>query len=80
MSLVNNIIKMLIGIIVLIIGIVWYIPKPYGFNFLNDLLSLLGATIGLFLLLVGLIVAWIGYDDCKMDKEMEKEGKKEEPK
>ena len=80
MSLVNNIIKMLIGIIVLIIGIVWYIPKPYGFNFLDDLLSLLGATIGLFLLFVGLIVAWMGYDDYKMDREMEKEEKKEESK
>ncbi|VVB51800.1 Uncharacterised protein [uncultured archaeon] len=80
MSLVNNIIKMLIGIVILIIGIVWYIPKPYGFNFLDNLLSLLGATIGLVLLFVGLIVAWMGYDDYKMDKEMEKEEKKEEPK
>ena len=80
MSLVNNIIKMFIGLVVLIIGIVWYIPKPYGFNFLDNLLSLLKATIGLFLLFVGLIVAWMGYDDYKMDNEMEKEEKKEETK
>ena len=81
MSMANNIIKMLIGIVVLIIGIVWYLPKSYyGLGFWVELLSLLKATIGLFLLFVGLIVAWMGYDDYKMDKEMEKEEKKEEPK
>ena len=80
MSMANNIIKMLIGIVVLIIGIIWYIPKPYGLNFLENLLSLLGATIGLFLLFVVLIVAWMGYDDYKMDKEMEKEENKGETK
>jgi hypothetical protein len=40
----------------------------------------LKATIGLFLLFVGLIVAWMGYDDYKMDKEMAQEEKKEEKK
>jgi hypothetical protein len=33
--------------------------------------------VGLFLLFVGLIVAWMGYDDYKMDQEMAKEEKKE---
>ncbi len=78
MSQVNNIIKIIIGIVILVIGIVWYIPKEFmGFGFLDDLLTLLGGTIGLFLLFVGLIVAWMGYDDYKMDKEMAKEEKKE---
>ena len=81
MSLVNNIIKMLIGIIVLIIGIVWYTGTLWiSRTIWQNLLHLLKATIGLFLLFVGLIVAWMGYDDYKMDKEMEKEEKKEEPK
>ncbi len=79
MSSVGNILKMLVGIVILIIGIVWYIPKEFmGLGFLGDLLTLLGGTIGLFLLFVGLIVAWMGYDDYKMDKEMAKEEKKEE--
>lgn len=76
MSLVNNIIKMFIGVVVLVIGIVWY-TGMYGYlGYLNNLIDLLKATIGLFLLFVGLIVAWMGYDDYKMDKEMETEEKK----
>lgn len=78
MSSAGNIIKMLIGIIILIIGILWYVPKSvYGFGFWAQLETLLLGTIGLFLLFVGLIVAWMGYDDYKMDKEMAKEEKKE---
>lgn len=79
MSSAGNIVKMLIGIVVLIIGIVWYTgPKIYGFlGYWDDLLILLKGTIGLFLLFVGLIVAWMGYDDYKMDIEMAKEEKKE---
>ncbi len=81
MSLGNNIIKMLIGIVILVIGLVWYIPKQfYGLGFYIELISLLKATIGLFLLFVGLIIAWMGYDDYKMDQEMAKEEKKEETK
>jgi hypothetical protein len=76
MSLVNNIIKMFIGIVVLVIGLVWYLPG-YGLGYYIELMSLLKATIGLFLLFVGLIVAWMGYDDYKMDKEMAQEEKKE---
>ncbi len=79
MSSAGNIVKMLVGIVILIVGIVWYVPKEFmGFGFLGDLLTLLGGTIGLFLLFVGLIVAWMGYDDYKMDKEMAKEEKKDE--
>ncbi len=81
MSQGSNILKMLIGIVILVIGIVWYVPKEFnGLGFLGDLLTLLGGTIGLFLLFVGLIVAWMGYDDYKMDQEMAKEEKKEEKK
>ncbi|MFZ2411296.1 MAG: hypothetical protein WAW23_06985 [Candidatus Methanoperedens sp.] len=79
MSSAGNIIKMLIGIVILILGVVWYTgPQIYGYlGYWNELISLLKATIGLFLLFVGLIVAWMGYDDYKMDKEMAKEEKKE---
>ena len=81
MSSSSNIVKMLVGIIIFIIGVAWYVPKQYyGIGFLDDLLTLLGGTIGLVLLFVGLIVAWMGYDDYKMDAEMAKEEKKEEVK
>ena len=79
-SLANNIIKMFIGVVVLVIGIVWY-TGIYGYlGYWQNLIDLLKATIGLFLLFVGLIVAWMGYDDYKMDREMEKEETNEEKK
>jgi uncharacterized membrane protein (DUF441 family) len=82
MSSTGNILKMLIGIVILAIGVVWYTgPKVYGFlQYWPELIDLLKATIGLFLLFVGLIIAWMGYDDYKMDIEMAKEEKKEETK
>ncbi len=81
MSSSGNILKMLIGIVILVIGILWYVPKTfYGLGFWEELKTLLLGTIGLFLLFVGLIVAWMGYDDYKMDAEMAKEEKKEETK
>ncbi len=80
MSSASNAIKMLVGIVILIIGVVWYTGLSGYLGYWQELVSLLKATIGLFLLFVGLIVAWMGYDDYKMDREMAKEEKKEEPK
>jgi Na+/proline symporter len=80
MSLVNNIIKMFIGIVILVVGLVWYTGIAGYLGFWPELVNLLKATIGLFLLFVGLIVAWMGYDDYKMDKEMAQEEKKEDKK
>ncbi len=81
MSSASNILKMLIGIVVFIIGIVWYVPKQYyGLEFYHELWTILVGVIGLFLIFAGLIVAWMGYDDFKMDKEMAKEETKEEVK
>ncbi len=81
MSSAKNILKMLIGIVIFVVGIVWYTgPQVYGFlQYWPKLIDLLEATIGLFLLFVGLIIAWMGYDDYKMDIEMAKE-EKEKPK
>jgi len=78
-SSAGNIVKMLVGIVILIAGIVWYSGIPGVFTvFLGPLLVLIEGCLGLFLLFVGLIVAWMGYDDYKMDQEMAKEEKKEE--
>ncbi len=83
MSSAGNILKMLVGIVIFVIGVVWYTGPQVSlggfdlFKWYNDLLTLLKGSIGLFLLFVGLIVAWMGYDDYKMDAEMAKEEKKE---
>ena len=80
MSSAGNIVKMLVGIVILVLGIVWYTgPAVMGFlGYWEDLMVLLRGSIGIFLLFIGLIVAWMGYDDYKMDQEMAKEEKKEE--
>lgn len=83
MSSAGNIVKMLVGIVILVAGIVWYtgldwLSKGIFTGFWKELLILIEGSVGLFLLFVGLIVAWMGYDDYKMDKEMAKEEKKEE--
>ncbi len=80
MSSSGNIVKMLIGIVILVIGLVWYTGVSGYLGYWKELVDLLKATVGLFLLFVGLIVAWMGYDDYKMDTEMAKEEKKEETK
>lgn len=83
MSSAGNIIKMLVGIVILVAGIVWYsgldwLSEGLFMGFWKELLVLIEGSVGLFLLFIGLIVAWMGYDDYKMDKEMAKEEKKEE--
>ncbi len=83
MSAGKNILKMLIGIVILIIGIIWYTGPSITlgsyalFKYYREFLDLLKGTIGIVLIFVGLIVAWMGYDDYKMDKEMAKEEKEE---
>ncbi len=80
MSSAGNIVKIIVGIVILVLGVVWYTgPSVMGFlGYWEDLMVILRGSIGLFLLFIGLIVAWMGYDDYKMDKEMVKEEKKEE--
>lgn len=79
MSVGKNILKMLIGIVILVIGIIWYTgPQVFLgsytlFKYYEEFLDILKGTIGLVLIFVGLIVTWMGYDDYKMDKEMAKE-------
>ncbi|VVB86485.1 Uncharacterised protein [uncultured archaeon] len=80
MSSAGNIIKMLAGIVIFVAGIVWYSGIPGIFvGFFGSLLVLIEGCVGLLLLFVGLIVAWMGYDDYNMDKEMA-EGEKKEAK
>ncbi|MBE0520782.1 MAG: hypothetical protein IBX39_00750 [Candidatus Methanoperedenaceae archaeon] len=84
MSALSNILKILIGLVILVIGVIWYtgpavLLGSYAlFGWYGELITLLKATVGLFLLFVGLIIAWMGYDDYKMDKEMAKEVDKTE--
>lgn len=78
MSSATNVLKMLLGMVILVVGVVWYTGIPGFFiGFWAELKTIISGVIGLFLLFIGLIVAWMGYDDYKMDIEMAKEEKKE---
>ncbi|HIH45111.1 MAG TPA: hypothetical protein HA257_08615 [Candidatus Methanoperedenaceae archaeon] len=82
--------KILIGLILIVVGIAWYfVPSAALDGFiaglaytlrLQALVTLIVACIGFFLFFIGLIVAWMGYDDYKMEAEMKKEESKEEKK
>ena len=66
--------KLIIGIIVFLAGIYWYLPgnaaapalgvhSTYG-----AFLTVFAGLFGLFLLILGLIVAWIEYEDLKWER------------
>ncbi len=85
MSAGKNILKILVGIVLMVVGVAWYfvnVPILPGLiagiseqshPLYLELLVVFAGFFGLFLLFVGLIVAWMGYDDYQMEKEMEKE-------
>jgi putative Mn2+ efflux pump MntP len=66
----NNLLKTVGGIIVVVIGLAWYV------KFFPELLVLLKGSIGAVIFLVGLLWAWMSYEDYKMAKETEKEKEK----
>ncbi|MCL7415621.1 MAG: C2H2-type zinc finger protein [ANME-2 cluster archaeon] len=82
-------VNLIIGIALVIIGIAWYvIDIPYLSSYLDNPITfsplwkiLAIFVIGLFgicVFFVGLILAWMGWDDYKMEKEMAKEEEPEE--
>ncbi|MBU5575159.1 MAG: hypothetical protein KQA40_01680 [Candidatus Aenigmarchaeota archaeon] len=76
----NALIKSIIGVIIAIIGLWFLVPIPgYEGMFagvaLNAFITLLIGAIPVFLLLFGLLMAWIEYDEWKLEKE-EKQSKK----
>ncbi|MCJ7478788.1 MAG: hypothetical protein MUP63_01260 [Candidatus Nanohaloarchaeota archaeon QJJ-7] len=72
--------KMIIGAIMVVLGVWWYIPNgPFNsaavsFSTLTNLQSLSVAVqggLGLLLVLVGAFVVWIERDELRIRKEME---------
>ena len=80
-GIVNSAIKMIVGIIIFLIGIYWYLPtsaiKHYvpltvGSAFQAFLVVFFG-LFGLALILVGILVAWIEFEDMKWERREKKE-------
>ncbi|MBI2583311.1 MAG: hypothetical protein HYW25_01465 [Candidatus Aenigmarchaeota archaeon] len=80
----NSAVKLIIGIIVVLAGLYWYAADFIGTNVWSGVIgsSAIGAfktvfvgLFGLFLIFVGLIVAWIEYEDIRWQRR-EKQSKK----
>lgn len=73
--------KLIAGIIVFLLGVYWYVAPLFGNHFLSSLVpKLVGSTsqaflvvffglFGLLLIFLGLIVAWIEFEDLKWEKK-----------
>lgn len=77
-------IKMIIGILIAIAGIYWYLADYVatgwktivGINAWEAFLTVFFGTFGIFLFFLGLLVAWIEYEDLKFESEEKKEEQK----
>ncbi len=78
--------KLIIGVIIFLVGIYWYAAPLFGQNFLTGIFGstfhgfivVFGGLFGVFLILLGLLIAWIEAEDIKWEKK-EKEEQKKEP-
>ena len=78
----NSAVKLLIGLLILAAGIYWYLPgnaisPALGVaSTFSAFLTVFAGTFGLFLVFLGLIVAWIEYEDMRWESREKKEQKK----
>ncbi len=66
--------KLVIGILIFLAGLYWYLPQ----NSLNALMHLKDVFVGVFgliLIFLGLIIAWIEYEDLKWERKEKKKKK-----
>jgi len=73
----NSGVKLIIGIIVILAGLYWYAADFVGINVWTGVIgsSAIGAfktvfvgLFGVFLIFIGLIVAWIEYEDIRWQR------------
>ncbi len=59
-------IKMIVGFLILAAGLYWYATDvPYMGATLSALKTVLAGTIGVVLILLGLLIVWIEYEEMK---------------
>ncbi len=65
----NAIAKLLIGFVLIVAGIYWYLaPETLGPN-MDALVTLIRGTLGGFLAFLGLIFVLVGKEETALDKE-----------
>ncbi len=82
----NSGVKMIIGIIVFLAGLYWYTAAPvfgnggieriFGTSTVHAFLTIFAGLFGIVLIFLGLIVAWIEYEDIKWESREKAETKK----
>lgn len=77
----NSYAKLIIGLVILLVGVFWYAGPLLGqFDTILGVrptaafIQVFAGTFGLFLILLGLIVAWIEMEDIKWERK--EKGKK----
>jgi len=72
-------VKLIVGIIIFLVGLYWYMPGNIVGSTFEDLKIVVKGLFGLFLIFLGLVVAWIEYEDLKWEaKEKKEQGMKKE--
>ena len=77
-------VKLIIGLLIFAAGLYWYgasyvgLPafNPLGVDTIAALKTAFFGTFGLFLIFLGLIIAWIEYEDLKWEAREKKSKKK----
>ncbi|MEM7819666.1 MAG: hypothetical protein QXD48_02450 [Candidatus Aenigmatarchaeota archaeon] len=85
----HSAIKLIIGIIIFLIGIYWYaaplfghlgLQQFFGMSTFRAFVTVFVGLIGVALIFLGLIIAWIEYEDLKWESREKSEEKKEKKK
>jgi hypothetical protein len=74
----HSAVKLIIGLIIFAAGIYWYLPPGTswtGAAALDALKTVFIGVFGLFLIILGFIIAWIEYEDLKWEAKEKKEVK-----
>ena len=77
LDIMNSGLKLILGIVVFLIGLYWYVPGNLVNMFFNRsafqaFLVVFEGLFGLFLIFIGLIIAWIEFEDIKWEKREKK--------
>lgn len=80
----NALVKMALGLLVAAAGVYWYAAdllgmpafSVFGRYSFESLKTVFFGVFGMFLILFGLLVAWIEYEDLKWEREEKKNSKK----
>jgi uncharacterized membrane protein YbhN (UPF0104 family) len=77
----SAVLKLIIGLVIFLAGIYWYLPMSFvntffGRSGFQAFLVVFQGLFGLGLILFGLIVAWIEFEDIKWERKEKKNIKK----